>query len=127
MSNETYLTVSYIITGAICLFLAGVAYLWLRRPVEEIANALPRKNWGKILARTFPLSMVLFAISACLSVNYYGGCNPIPFQKIVENRKYITTKNVEQVSRALDSIVMTVSLWGGILLLSLWAIRRERN
>ncbi len=73
------------------------------------------------------MSMVLFAISACLSVNYYGGCNPVPFQKIVENRKYITTKNVEQISRALDSIVMNVSLWGGMVLLSLLAIRRERN
>jgi hypothetical protein len=124
MSNETYLLVSYFAVGMICLCLGLAAYLWLRRPLHGIFGELSHRNWGSILKKSFPLSIILFALSSCLSVNYYDGCNPIPYGKIVEDRAYIITKNREQISQTLSSIAWGVSVWGFIVLLSLMAIRR---
>ena len=127
MGNETYLTVSYFTVGLICFCLGLAAYLWLRRPLHAIFGALSQKSWGELLKRSFPLSLVLFALSSCLSVNYYGGCNPIPYKKIIEDRGYIVAKNQEQISKSLSAIAVGVSLWGFIVGLSLFVIRRDRR
>jgi hypothetical protein len=126
MNDETFLIVSYFTVGLICFCLGFAAYLWLRRPLHGIAGALSQRNWGSILKKSFPLSMVLFALSSSLAVNYYGACNPLPYKRIVEDREYIITKNQEQISETLSSIALGVSLWGLIILLSLMAIRRDQ-
>jgi len=127
MDNKTYLYVSYFVVCGVCLCLGLLAWLWMRRPLAGIARALPQRKWESLLKRAFPLSTVLFVLSACLSVNYYGGCNPMSYDKIVEDRDYIISKNQEQISQSLNAIVWSVSLWAGIVLVSLLAIQRGKS
>jgi hypothetical protein len=132
MDNKTYLNISYFVVIVICLGAAWVAYLWLRRPVEGIANALPRQNLGSFIKRAFPLSILLFVLSACLSVSYPGGCNPTPYDKIVADRAYIISKNEEQISASLHAVAIGALLWTGIIAFSLFTVqpgspRREVN
>jgi len=123
MSNETYLIAAYFVVGAICLGISVAAYLWLRGPMQGIANSLPYQNWGKVIGKGFPLSMVLFVLSACLSVSYYGGCEQKKYNEIVNDRSYITTKNAEQVSAGLYGVIWSVGLWSVILAVALRASR----
>ncbi|HEV2196338.1 MAG TPA: hypothetical protein VGR55_12215 [Candidatus Acidoferrum sp.] len=123
MANETYLIVSYFAASVFCLALGLFAYLWLRRPTEEIADSLPHKNWRKIIRKGFPLSMVLFVLAEGLSVDYYG-CGQKKYQGIVNDRSYITRKNAEQVSEALQGVIWSVALWSVLLAIALRAARR---
>ena len=126
MDNRTYLYVSYFVVAGVCFFLGLSACLWLRRPLEGIAGAMPQNNWGSLLKRAFPLSTILFVLSACLSVSYYGGCYAISYDKIVENRDYIISKSQEQISQSLNAIVWSVALWSVIILVCLLAIQRGK-
>ena len=127
MNNETYLKASYVFVTLICLFLGLLANVLLKRSVEGIAQKLPQGNLKKLSRRAFPLSIILFVLSACLSVDYYGGCKHLPYDKIVENRDYIVSKNLEQVSSSLEAIAFAVSLWCFLILLSLLAIQRANR
>jgi hypothetical protein len=127
VSNEIYLIVSYVAAGLLCLFFGLAASLWLRRPVNGIAVALPHTKWGNLLRRSFPVSLILFVLTSFLSVSYYGGFGRRPYEEIVKDRSYLTEVNQEQLSKSLDSIVFAVSLWGVIILLSLVAIRRAEK
>ena len=122
MSNETYLIVSYFGAVALCSGLGIAAYLWLRRPAEGIAGALPYENLRKIIRRGFPPSTILFALSWCLSVNYYG-CGQRKYSEIVNDRSYIAKKNAEQVSEAMQGIIWSVALWSGVFAIALRATR----
>jgi hypothetical protein len=124
MTNETYLIVSYFVAGLVCLALALIAYLWLRRPVNGIADMLPNRNWGRLLRKCFPFTTILFAFSTFLSVDYYGGCGKKPYKEIIENRSYLVDKNKEQVSQTLAAITLVVFLWGIIVLLGLVSVSR---
>jgi hypothetical protein len=126
MDNKTYLYVSYFAVSGVCLCLGLVAWFWMKGPLQGIARAMPQKKWEGLLRRAFPLSTILFVLSACLSVNYYDGCNPISYDKIVENRDYIISKNLEQVSQSLDAIVWSISLWAFIVAVCLFAIQRGK-
>jgi hypothetical protein len=66
-------------------------------------------------------------LTSFLSVSYYGGCNKRPYEKIVTDRDYITQVNQQQLSKSLDSIVVSVGIWGAIILLGLVAIRRAEK
>jgi hypothetical protein len=125
MSNETYLIAAYFVVSAICLAISVAAYRWLRRPMQATADSLLRENWGKIIRRGFPLSMVLFVLCACLSVSYYG-CEGKEYSDIVKDRSYITAKNAEQISKSLDAVVRSVALWSVILAVALRASRRTK-
>lgn len=126
MSNETYLIVSYFVVVALCAGLGIAAYLWLRRPAEGIAGSMPHENLRKIIRRAFPLSTVFFALSWCLSVNFYG-CEQKKYHEIVNDRSYITTKNAEQVSEALRGIIWSVALWSAFFAIALRTTRRRRS
>ncbi len=126
MSNEAYLTVSYFAAGVICLGLGFAAYFWLRRPLQEVADSLPQKNWSRIIRRGFPLSTILFVLSGCLSVNYYG-CEQKTYKEIVSDRSYINKKNSEQISEALTGTIWAVGLWSAILGVALRASRRRSS
>jgi hypothetical protein len=123
MSNEAYLIVSYFAVGVVCLGLGLAAYLWLRRPLQRVADSLPLKNWSRIIRRDFPLSTILFVLSGCLSVNYYG-CEQKKYNKILNNRSYATKKNAEQISEALKGTIWAVGLWSVILAAALRALPR---
>jgi hypothetical protein len=124
MSNEAYLTVSYFAAGVLCLGLGPAAYFWLRRPLQEVADSLPQKNWSRIIRRGFPLSTILFVPSGCLSVDYYG-CGQKIYKEIVSDRSYIIKKNAEQISDALTGTIWAVGLWSVILAIALRAPRRQ--
>lgn len=125
MSNQAYLIVSYFVVVALCAGLGFSAYLWLRKPVEDIVASLAHENFGKMIRRGFPLSTVFFALSWCLSVNYYG-CEGKKYNDIVKDRSYITSKNTEQLSQALQGVIWSVGLWSAILPIALRA-RRKRT
>jgi hypothetical protein len=127
MSNETYLIVSYLAAGLLCFLFGWGACVWLRRSVNGIADAVPQRKWGDLLRRSFPISLVLFALISFLSVTYYGGCDPRTYEKIVTDRDYITQVNQQQLSKSLDSLALAVGIWGGIILLGLVAIRRAEK
>jgi hypothetical protein len=124
MSNEAYLIVSYFGAGVICLGLGLAAYFWLRRPLQGVADSLPQKNWRQIIRRGFPLSTLLFVLSGSLSVNYYG-CEQKKYNEILNDRSYITKKNTEQLSKALEGAIWSVALWSVILAVALRASRRR--
>lgn len=123
MSNEAYLIASYFAAGVVCLGLGFAAFLWLRRPMQEVADSLAQKNWSRIVRRGFPLSTMLFVVSGCLSVNYYG-CEQKKYNQIVNDRSYIAKKNAEQLSEALQGVIWSVGLWSVILAVGLRASRR---
>jgi hypothetical protein len=127
MSNETYLIVSYLAAGLLCFLFGWGACLWLRRSVDGIADAVPQRKLGDLLRRSFPISLVLFVLTSFFSVSYYGGCGRRPYEKIVSDRDYITQVNQQQLSKSLDSLVLSVGIWGAIILLGLVAIRRAEK
>lgn len=123
MSNDAYLIASYFGAVALCFGLGFAAYRWLRRPLQETADSLPQKNWSRMIRRAFPLSTILFVLSGCLSVDYYG-CGQKGYKDIVSDRSYIRSKNAEQLPEALDGIFWAVGLWATILAVALRASRR---
>jgi hypothetical protein len=124
MSNEAYLIVTYSAAVVFCLGLGLAAYFWLRRPLQEVADSLPQKSWSRMIRRAFPLSTIFFALSACLSVNYYG-CEQKEYEAIEKDRSYINRKNADQVSEAMQGIIWSVGLWSVILAVALRASRRR--
>lgn len=125
MGNEEFLISSYFLVGAFCTCLGLAAYLWLRRPAERIFGALHREHWQTILKKSFPASIILFALSGFLSVSYYG-CEARKYTNIVSDRSYIITVNERQISETLSSIALAVFAWTVMVLMVLVAIRRER-
>ena len=123
MTNETYLIVSYFAASVFCLAIGVFAYLWLRRAAKEIADSLPHENWRKIIRKAFPLSMALFVLAEGLSVDYYG-CGQKKYDEIVNDRSYITKKNAEQLSEALQGVIWSVALWSVFLAVALRTARR---
>ena len=125
MRNDQFLIASYFVTSLLCLGLAVAAYLWLRRPVEQIFSALPRQDWGKVLKKAFPASTILLALSGFLSVSYYG-CTNRSYANIVSDHAYIISVNQQQIAATLSSIVVAVFVWAVIVVVNLWSIRREQ-
>ena|SRR5882724_11856261 len=126
MSNEAYLIVSYFIVAVLCLLLGLAAYFWLRRPAEGIADSLPHEKWRKIIRKAFPLSTILFVLSSCLSVNYYG-CQQKKYSEILNDRSYITAKNSEQIAQSLNAILWSVAVWSIVLAVALLRGRRRSS
>jgi len=122
MSDDTYLIASYFAVVALCAGFGVAACLWLRKPAEGIAVSLPQQNLRKIVRRAFPLSTLLFALSWCLSVKYYG-CSQKKYDEIVKDRSYITSKNAEQMSEALQGVIWSLALWSVIFAIVLRTTR----
>ena len=122
MGNEAYLILTYFLTGLISLGLGFAAYWWLRRPVGHIADAQPGKALGNILRKSFPISIIVLALSAFLSVSYYGWQNR-PYERIIADRAYLLAKNQEQISATLSALALGVFLWALIIFLGLLAIQ----
>lgn len=63
-------------------------------------------------------------MSSCLSVSYYG-CAQKKYDEIVKDRSYITQKNAEQLSEALQGVIWSVALWSAIFAIALRTARRR--
>lgn len=112
--------------GGACVCVGLAAWLWLRRPMIRITDALPREPLGMVLRKAIPATLILFALAAFLSVSYRG-CDERPYDRIVADRGFMISKNQEQVSAALSWVVAGVVAWGVIMVFGLLAIRRERT
>jgi hypothetical protein len=123
MGNEAYLIFTYFLTGLISFCLGLAAYLWLRRPVGQIADAQPGKAWGSILKKSFPISTIILALAAFMSVSYADGCPARSYEKIVADRGFMLAKNQQQISATLSALALGIFLWGLIILLCLLAIQ----
>jgi hypothetical protein len=123
MGNEEFLIGSYFVVAAICVCLGLAAYLCLRHPLGKIVDALPRKGWGTTLKKSFPASTLLMALAGFLSVRY-SGCANLSYKNIVSDRSYMMTISRQQISETLSSIVLTVFIWGVVILLALVTIRQ---
>ena len=98
MGNEAYLILTYFLTGLISFCLGLAAYGWLRHPLGQIADAQPRKEWGNILKKFFPISTLILALAAFMSVSYSDGCPARPYERIIADRAYMVAKNQQQIS-----------------------------
>ena len=70
--------------------------------------------------------MLAFVLAEGLSVNYYG-CEQKKYQEIVNDRSYITGKNAEQLSKALQGVVWSVGLWSTLFAIALRTARRHTS
>jgi len=126
MGNEAYLILTYFLTGLISFCLGLAAYGWLRYPLGQIAEAQPRKEWGKILKKSFPISTIVLALSAFMSVSYSDGCPARPYERIIADRAFMLAKNQQQISATLSALALGVFLWALIIFLCLLAIQPGR-
>jgi hypothetical protein len=123
MSDERYLIVSYFLTGCVCLLLGVVAFLWLRRPIGQIAGVRFR-SLGEAIHRFFPASTLLIAVAAFASVSYYA-CGTRNYDQIVSDRPYIRSMERAQISASFEWLAWLAIFWGFVILLYLLAIRRR--
>lgn len=109
MRNDEFLVFTYFVAGLICLCFAWAAYLYLRRPFEEIVDAMRQKNWSQALKRAFPASIFLLAFSGFLFVD--RGCGAPDYAKIVTSRSEILSVNQGHIAQGASSIVVALFLW----------------
>jgi hypothetical protein len=126
MGNDVYPIASYVLGGLVCFGIGLAAYLWLRHPFARITDALPRKAWGIILNKSFPATMVLFALSGFLAVKY-DACGTRSYQEIVTDHAYLVAKNQEQIQEASTNTALAVLVWAAAIILVLVTIRRARS
>jgi hypothetical protein len=126
MENDAHLIVSYVLGGLVCFGIGLTAYLWLRHPFVRIADALPRKAWGIVLRKSFPATLVLFALSGFLSVKY-DACGTRSYQEIVTDHTYLMAKNQEQIQEASTNTSLAVLLWAAAIVFVLVTIRRAQS
>ena len=126
MTNDKYLVVSYVISGALSVAISVLVYLLLRRPFAGVVDAARRKQLRPILKRLFPIGLLFPALLGFASVSYKG-CNHQTYAKIVASRNYLVEKNQEQISSTLLSIVVAILVWDAVILLLTKLQRRGSN
>jgi hypothetical protein len=124
MRNEEFLVLTYCFAGLISLGLALAVYLYLRRPFEQIVDALHQKNWAAICKKAFTISIFLLALSGFLYVNY--SCGGPDYTKIVSSRSEIISVNEGHIVQAASSMVIVLFVWAVAVLLFLVALLRRR-
>jgi hypothetical protein len=123
MGNEAYLTLTYFLAGLISFCLGLAAYGWLCHPLGQIVDAQPGKVWGQILKKSFPITTIVLALSAFMSVSYSEGCPARPYERILADRAFLLAKNQQQISATLSALALGVFLWALIILVCLLAIQ----
>jgi len=123
MTNEQYLVVSYLCVAVISVVIGLAAYLWLRGPFDRLASALPWRALRGLLARLFPLGILLPAVLGFVSVSYRG-CNKQEYEKIIADRSYLVSKNQDQISASLIHVMWAVFAWC-VLVCILLAVKRR--
>ena len=123
MSDERYLIVTYFLTGCVSLLIGLAAFLWLRRPIGQIA-VVRYRALGEVIHRFFPASTLLIAVAAFASVSYYA-CGTRDYHQIVSDRPYIRSMERAQISASFEWLAWLAIFWGVVILLYLLAIRRR--
>ncbi|HMD10465.1 MAG TPA: hypothetical protein VKH63_23235 [Candidatus Acidoferrum sp.] len=126
MTNERYLIASYFACAAIAVGLGAIAYLFLRRPFDGVADAASGKRLSSMLKRLLPWGLLLPALLGFVSVSYQG-CNRTTYQEIIQNRSYLVEKNQEQISSILFYILVAIVFWDAIVLLILKYAQNGRD
>jgi len=125
MNNERYLIVSYFFFAVVCLGMGVLAYVILRRPFRQIAEATVVSR-GPVLKRLLAVSMTVGAVLGFLGFSYnQKGC--VSYQQVVSNRYFLVEANVEQVQGAADWIAWTVLAWGVVVVICLAALRKYKS
>ena len=125
MTNEQYLIVSYFVCAALSVAVGIIVYLYLRRPLADVADNASGKHLPTILKRLFPCGLVFPALLGFLSVSYES-CNST-YSGIVADRSFLVTNNHEQISAILFYIVVAVLFWNLIALLIMRYAQKGRN
>ena len=126
MTNDRYLVVSYFVCVALSALLGTLAFLFLRRPFDGVANAARSKRLASTLRRLFPVGLLFPALLGFLSVSYQS-CGRSTYGEIVQNRGYLVQKNQQQISSTLDFIVDAVVVWNILVVLVLKSAQASRN
>ena len=124
MNNEQYLVVSYFSVGLMCLVLAIVAYLWLRRSFISTVSCVSSPYFPRILKKLFLIGIVLPAFFGFFSVTFRS-CSIDTYEKIIAERVYLIAKNQEQLSSSLNYIIVALFAWGFIVACTILFIKKE--
>lgn len=124
MNNEQYLIVSYFSVGLICLVLAIVTYLWLRRSFISTVSCVSTPYFSMILKKLFLIGIVLPAFLGFFSVTFHS-CSIDTYEKIIAERAYLIAKNQEQLSSSLHYIIIALFAWGFIVACAILFIKKE--
>ena len=124
MNNEQYLVVSYFSVGLMCLVLAIVAYLWLRRSFISTVSCVSSPYFSRILKKLFLIGIVLPAFFGFFSVTFRG-CSIDTYEEIIAERTYLIAKNQEQLSSSLNYIIVALFAWGFIVACTILFIKKE--
>ena len=128
MENEVLLRTTYVAAGLLSVLLGVAAYLWLRGPATQLFATLRRPGAQKTYGRSFPVSVILFPLSAFLSVSYFDGCSDHnTYARIVADRDYLLMINKQQISASVMGVIAAVIVWSAIVLMIVLAVRRERR
>ncbi len=122
MTNEEYLTVSYLLVGLSAAGVGLAAYLWLRRPFERVAEAVTKRPVGQILKRLLSVGIVTPVLVGFLSVSFRS-CERDTYSQIVADRAYLAAKNREQASESLTYLALAVLAWDFVILGTLFAAK----
>jgi hypothetical protein len=124
MSNERYLVVSYFAFAVLCFGLGLFVYYILRRPFEGIADAIVGKARSTLVKRVLILSMTVASVLGFLGVSYnQQGC--VKYEQVIQDRKGLVDRNVEQVQGATGWIARTLFVWGVVIAIGLAATQKK--
>jgi len=126
MSNEHYLFISYFAFALLCFGLGLLVYFILRKPFEGVADAIVGKSRSTLLKRLLVLSLTAASVLGFLGVSYnQQGC--IKYEQVIQDRKKLVARNVEQVQGVRDWIEWTLAAWGVVIAIGLAARRKKES
>jgi len=126
MTNERYLIVSYFFAALLCVVVALLTYLFLRRSLAAVADSVPDRRLPEILKRLFPAGLLLPGLLAFTSVSYLT-CDEDTYDRIIQNRAYLVERNQRQISRTLLFLLIAVLFWDVVVLFVLKHGRSRRH
>jgi len=126
MSNERYLFISYFAFALLCFGLGLLVYFILRKPFEAVADSIVGKSRGTLLKRMLMLSMTAASVLGFLGVSYnQQGC--VKYEQVIQERRNLVNRNIEQIQNTRDWVVWTVLAWGVVVAAGLAATRKQKS
>lgn len=125
MSNEQYLTVSYVLVALASLWLGLLFYAVLRHPFAELTSHLVSGFLARQLRRLCQAGLLLSGLMGFLSVSYYErGCGGFTYEQIIANRPYLVEKSQEQLAQSFVYLGVAVLAWVFLCTFS-WVLARR--
>lgn len=126
MSNERYLFISYFAFALLCFGLGLLVYFILRKPFEAVADSIVGKSRSTLLKRMLMLSMTAASVLGFLGVSYnQQGC--VKYEQVIQERRNLVNRNIEQIQNTRDWVVWTVLAWGVLVAAGLAATRKQKS